>query len=181
ALQMCIASFLTFFVHTAEQHLIKSCLKFTCRSMEVSNDIYAPLFEFRFHYFHFRIRQYYVPTIEIVLKIKIGSELQKKLAQNHFLNKCLRVRWFACDQASSFFEGVTPGKASITDDPDETLSSSLLDFSSKLRRFSDSAVWSLVFGLDHHCLKILSKGTCAMGARTWDIPNEVNPSSQICP
>ncbi|CAB0002307.1 unnamed protein product [Nesidiocoris tenuis] len=41
--------------------------------------------------------------------------------------------------ASSFFEGVTPGKASITDDPDETLSSSLLDFSSKLRRFSDSA------------------------------------------
>ncbi|CAB0001096.1 unnamed protein product, partial [Nesidiocoris tenuis] len=42
-------------------------------------------------------------------------------------------------EASSFFEGVTPGKASITDDPDETLSSSLLDFSSKLRRFSDSA------------------------------------------
>ncbi|CAB0013906.1 unnamed protein product [Nesidiocoris tenuis] len=42
-------------------------------------------------------------------------------------------------QASSFFEVVTPGKVSITDDPDETLSSSLLDFSSKLRRFSDSA------------------------------------------
>ncbi|CAB0003480.1 unnamed protein product [Nesidiocoris tenuis] len=42
-------------------------------------------------------------------------------------------------KASSFFEGVTPGKVSITDDPDETLSSSLLDFSSKLRRFSDSA------------------------------------------
>ncbi|CAB0006038.1 unnamed protein product, partial [Nesidiocoris tenuis] len=35
--------------------------------------------------------------------------------------------------------GVTPGKVSITDDPDETQSSSLLDFSSKLRRFSDSA------------------------------------------
>ncbi|CAB0020994.1 unnamed protein product [Nesidiocoris tenuis] len=48
---------------------------------------------------------------------------------------------------------VTPGKASITDDPDETLSSSLLDFSSKLRRFSDSAAGK--------SLKVLAMLLCA--------------------
>ncbi|CAA9993342.1 unnamed protein product [Nesidiocoris tenuis] len=51
-----------------------------------------------------------------------------------------RSGWYKfAREASSFFEGVTPGKVYITDDPDETQSSSLLDFSSKLRRFSDSA------------------------------------------
>lgn len=42
-------------------------------------------------------------------------------------------------EASSFFNGVTPSKGSITDDPLETLETSSLDFSSavlsKLRRF----------------------------------------------
>ncbi|CAB0017109.1 unnamed protein product [Nesidiocoris tenuis] len=125
-------------------------------------------------------------SIGIVLESRIGTGLQKKtftyvytFTQNRFLNKCLRVRHLlpvslmeSCDTSNNntyknsirhhhFFEGVTPGKASITDESDETLSSSLLDFSSKLRRFSDSAVQS-----DQYRSQNVSSydGICTIGA-----------------